>query len=346
MGYSNEELQMMGDDGNVDGCQGQDFWQSRAIPMDQLSGGLINTAEIVRPVRQDQSLGDPFPLEAIVRQTTNDGSHFVGEQFVGAAFVGEDGSVYGVDDMGFISKIKRGARGMVRKAGGAVKSTASFAKKTVTRPGAALKDAGQFAKKYGTKAAYAATYVQRQALHGATWAAFAPVRLTVNQILSGIVRGAAQRGKRLTAQQAKLNLYASMSKSRNPVIRGGVALLKEFGPGTSPKVRITGDELDGIGAAPAAGAVAALNAALIAAKGVLIKAAVAAAAGAATKLAARTFGPGESEPRPEPMPTQIPAEERPEPEAMAVTPSDAQVDNALDPEPTDESSGWEAGCCV
>jgi hypothetical protein len=292
-------------------------------------------------VRQDQSLGDPFPLEAIIRQTTNDGSHFVGETFVGATFVGEDGSVYGVDDMGFIKKAYRGAR---RSVSSATKQVGRSARGLVKSPVAELKKGAATVKKYGTKAAYAATYVQRQALHGATWAAFAPVRMTVNQIVSGIVRGAAQRGKRLTPLQARLNLYASMSKSRNPVIRGGVALLKQFGPGTSPKVRITGLGAEFVGAAPAAGAVAALNAALIAAKGILIKAAVAAATGAAVKLTARAFGPGESEPRPEPMPVQIPAEERPSPEAMMVTPSDAQVDNALDAEPTDESSGWEAGC--
>jgi hypothetical protein len=135
-----------------------------------------------------------------------------------------------------------------------------------------------------------------------------------------------------------------MSKSRNPVLRGGVALLKRFGPGTSPKVKIMGGSE--VGAAPAAAGVAALNAALVAAKGILIKAAVAAATGAAVKLTAKALGPAGSEPRPDPMPVRIPAEERPSPEAMMVTPSDAQVDSALDPEPTDKSSGWEAGCCI
>jgi hypothetical protein len=301
MHYSSDEMEAMGccADDDMEG----DWWQSRSISM----GQGISTTEIVRPLRQDQSLGDPFPLEAIVRQTTSDGEHFVGEEYIGATFVGESGC-YGVDDMGFV---KRAARG-----------------------------AGRYAK----KGAMLATAPTRQAAFASAWLAFAPVRLTVNQITAGIVKKAAQQGRRLTPQQARLSLYAAMSKSRNPVLRGGVALLKRFGPGTSPKVKIMGGSE--VGAAPAAAGVAALNAALVAAKGILIKAAVAAATGAAVKLTAKALGPAGSEPRPDPMPVRIPAEERPSPEAMMVTPSDAQVDSALDPEPTDESSGWEAGCCI
>lgn len=326
MHYSSDEIEAMGEGGEVGCCAGDDmegdWWQSRVISM----GRGISTTEIVRPVRQDQSLGDPFPLEAIIRQTTNDGSHFVGEAFVGATFVGEDGSVYGVDDMGFVNRIKRGVKATGR--GIARGST------TVVKHGG----------KYIGKGAMLATAPARQAAKASAWLAFAPVRFTVNQITSGIVRGAARKGVRLTQKQALMNLYAVMSKSRNPLLRSGVALLKQFGPGTSPKVRLMGDE-GFVGAAPAAG-VAALNTALIAAKGVLIKAAVAAATGAAVKFTARALGPAGAEPRPDPMSVRLPSEEAPSPEGMSVTPSDPQVDHVLDPEPTDESSGWEAGCCV
>jgi hypothetical protein len=333
MHYSSDEIEAMGEGGEVGCCAGDDmegdWWQSQMIPM---SG--ISTTEIVRPVRQDQSLGDPFPLEAIIRQTTNDGSHFVGETFVGATFVGEDGSVYGVDDMGFVKKTARG----VRRGAGSVARRASRTANVV--PG--VRQTSRVVERAGKKVVKTHVDAAKFAGKGATIATKAVAKAAATPI-----RLAARPGYRALLKKhkgnkarAKTELLTRFGRSGNPAAKFAGLVLRHTGISgdmsePSSEMGLTGAEIS----AMASAAVAAItpivrNIVTDVAKdqaGKLTEDAVNRAIGARTTA---------------PMSIQIPPEESPEAEAMAIATSDQAIDNALDAEPTDESSGWEAGCCI
>ncbi len=209
-------------------------------------------------------------------------------------------------------------------------------RKTIKSAGRGIKKGAKVTAKYGTKGAMLATAPARLMLNASVWGVFAPIRLITNNVINRYVSEFKKRGKVVTKVQGRTWLYGTMAKSRNPILRGGVLLLKQYGPGTSPMVRITGDFVGSsnfvgssfVGAGPAA-AVPALTAALQAAVPALTNMAIAAASAAA--LAAAKKG--------------VDAAFRGRGGApIHVVPSDTSVDNALEPEP-DGMEGWEAGCC-
>lgn len=207
----------------------------------------------------------------------------------------------------FLKKIGRGVKGVGRGIGKGAKATVKVAK----------------------KGAMITSYPARQAAHAAAWLAFAPVRLICNQIIANYVGAHRKRGIPATGKQGRSWLYAVMAKSKNPVLRGGVVLLRQFGPGSSPKVRISGLGADFVGAAPAAAGVAALQSALLIAKPILIKMAIAASLAAANKA----IGARGGAPTANTMNVSVPDEPLNEPSTM-------EVNAAL--EPDSEMNGW--GC--
>lgn len=219
----------------------------------------------------------------------------------------------------------------------------------IKKAGRGIKKGAQVTAKYGKKGAMLATAPSRLILNASVWTAFAPIRAITNHIISKYVGEFKKRKIVVTKVQGRTWLYSKMSASRNPILRGGVLLLKQYGPGTSPMVKLSGDFVgadfvgadfvganfvganfvgaDFVGAAPAA-AIPALTASLEAAVPSLTSMAVAAAVAAATAAAKKgvdsVFRGRGAEP-------------------IEIVPSDASVDNALDPQPTDGISGWEDG---
>jgi len=214
----------------------------------------------------------------------------------------------------------------------ALRSAGRGLKKGVQATGRGIKKGAQvsakYGVKYGQKGAMLATAPGRLMLNASAWAVFAPVRLICNKVIDRYVSEFKKHGQTVTKLQGRAWLYGKLAKSRNPVLKASVFVLKQYGPGTSPKVRIMGDE-SSIGAGEE---VVALQAALAASYPALVNMAIAAATAAALAAAKKavdraTGGEGGGG------------------APINVVPSDAAVDNALEPQ-SDGMQGWEAGCCA